>query len=363
MKASKARTAAVVVLALLLLLVARVATSRDATPEPDVRDGKLSPELSALVQEMLREPEPRSGQGGARAGMMLYSRAFAAYALVNEALADPGVNVGAQVDALIAQVLRPVIRDAFGKSPSVAYRGHLALMLVARERLGPLREEHAAVKKTLLHGLAAEILADPNHLIPSYGQRTWPADNEVLAAAFELETSPDPAVRDALAALQGSLAKLEERGLPASEVEPDSLKGKDVPRGCALSWTVAMRGLYSPERARSLYEPYRKAFFTRVGPVVGFREWPRGVDRPADADSGPIVLGFGTAASGLALGASRLAGHWSDHRELRFSSGLAGAGWLENARGKQWLERAMLAWAKTARTWCPAGQTRPSDPP
>jgi hypothetical protein len=84
-----------------------------------------------------------------------------------------------------------VVRAAFGKSPSVAYRGHLALMLVARERLGPPSDEHAAVKRALLRELAEDVLSDPNHLLPSYGQRTWPADNEVLAAAFALEPSPE----------------------------------------------------------------------------------------------------------------------------------------------------------------------------
>ena len=44
------------------------------------------------------------------------------------------------------------------------------------------------------------------------------------------------------------------------------------------------------------------------GGLVGFREWPRGVERPADMDSGPIVFGIGTAASALAIGAARAQG-------------------------------------------------------
>ena len=42
--------------------------------------------------------------------------------------------------------------------------------------------------------------------------------------------------------------------------------------------------------------------------VTGFREWPVGVDRAADVDSGPIVSGIGAAASALGIAAARAMG-------------------------------------------------------
>ena len=112
-----------------------------------------------------------------------------------------------------------------------------------------------------------------------------------------------------------------------------------------------MRGLYDPPRARALYQRYREGFWLGLGPVVGFREWPRGVDRSGDADSGPIVLGIGTAASGIGIGAARLAGAADDHRALLGSAALAGMGVLERKRGAHHLERAMALWARTAQPW------------
>jgi hypothetical protein len=111
-----------------------------------------------------------------------------------------------------------------------------------------------------------------------------------------------------------------------------------------------MRALCEPPAARRLYLRYRDRFLVEVGPVRGFREWPPGVDRPADSDSGPIVLGIGVAASGIGLGATRALGAVDDWKALERSAHLAGMGWLAD-RGPR-LTRAMTLWAEGARPWC-----------
>jgi hypothetical protein len=65
---------------------------------------------------------------------------------------------------------------------------------------------------------------------------------------------------------------------------------------------------FAPERARVMWERYRDVFTVDLGVVVGLREWPPGVERKADSDSGPIVRGIGVAASGFGIGAARAAG-------------------------------------------------------
>ena len=42
--------------------------------------------------------------------------------------------------------------------------------------------------------------------------------------------------------------------------------------------------------------------------VTGFREWPKGVERAEDADSGPVVSGIGAAASAFGISAARAMG-------------------------------------------------------
>jgi hypothetical protein len=63
-----------------------------------------------------------------------------------------------------------------------------------------------------------------------------------------------------------------------------------------------------PALAKSWWTAYRRHFLTRVAGVPGFREWPQGVERPADSDSGPIVDGVGAAASAFGIAAARAQG-------------------------------------------------------
>lgn len=290
--------------------------------------------------------------------MGLYARAFTAYAITNDVL-DGTVRAeaaGPAVDALVEGALHPRVAQHFGlplvevtpgqrMSTSVAHLGHVALMLTGKSLWAPLTTRQQALLDGVLATLAASVTSSRNHLLPTYGRRAWPADNEVAYAALALRGHP------AAALMRDALDRLEEAGLPPSELKPGTLRGKDVPRGCALSWTVGLRALHQPQQARVLYGKYREAFFTGVGPVVGFREWPRGVDRPADVDSGPIILGIGVAASGLGLGAARAVGETGDLERLSRSARIAGLGLIEDRRGSQWLMRAMAAWAGNARTW------------
>lgn len=316
--------------------------------------------LDRLVEEMAAKPPER-------AAMDLYARAFAGYALVSRGLAakDERAHAVEQLDRLITQVLDPrsgaVFHAGFVEaggrtlSASVAYRGHLALLLVGRALLSPLPPGRRALLDQLAAGIARDLEAAPTHLLPSYEKRIWPADNEVAAAALALyrdRLGGDTSVDGGRRALEESLAALEAKGLPPSEIRHDRLVGRDVPRGCALSWSVAMRALHDPAGARRLYDRYRERFFVDYGPVVGFREWPRGLSRAGDADSGPIVLGIGVAASGIGLGAARLAGATVDEARLAGSSVAAGLPVVETTRGRlTWTPRAMALWGRAARPW------------
>lgn len=347
------------------VLLGTAVTVTYAASRPAVPSGaEVVAEARAIARTWKREAAAAKDR---RRAMGLYGRAFTAYALVSLALEKqlPLEEARSAVDALVDQVLAPARNAPFGSarqtvaghslSPSVAVRGHLALMLEGRALLGALRADHVELRDALLRGLAGDVLATPGHLLPTYARRTWPADNEVLDAALALAVrrTGDESIARARRALLDTLEGLEAKGLPPSEVEPGSLRSRDVPRGCALSWTVAMRGLHAPERARRLYALYREGFLVEVGPMVGFREWPRGVDRPADADSGPIVLGIGTAASGLGLAAARLAGAREDSAALLRSARGALALGAGGKRAGDPVSRAILVWAQAARPWDP----------
>ena len=99
-----------------------------------------------------------------------------------------------------------------------------------------------------------------------------------------------------------------ELGLPFSRAHPETLTQIDIPRGCDLSLRIALLAESDPSLARQVYESYVGTFWSDGLIVDGFREWPDGVHRPANADSGPIIEGVGLAASGLGIAAARAVG-------------------------------------------------------
>lgn len=96
--------------------------------------------------------------------------------------------------------------------------------------------------------------------------------------------------------------------VPAEALAPGVGRGAKVPRGCANSFLVRDTSEFDAPLAATWWAAYRQHFLTPLGPSVGFREWPRGVERRADVDSGPIVFGIGAAASALGISAAKSQG-------------------------------------------------------
>lgn len=99
---------------------------------------------------------------------------------------------------------------------------------------------------------------------------------------------------------------------------------RDVPRGCALSWSLAVLPHLDPSFARSQWAAYKKHFFRCQGGLCLVREYPVGVDRAADVDSGPVVAGFGMSATAFALAAARAQGDLEVAESLRRVGELVG---------------------------------------
>ena len=97
-------------------------------------------------------------------------------------------------------------------------------------------------------------------------------------------------------------------GLPGSRMELAGDTFTDVPRGSDLALRIALLGQLDPARARSMYARFVAHFGRTVWGVPAFAEWPDGMVRDADRDSGEIVMGVGTAATGFGLAAARAVG-------------------------------------------------------
>lgn len=85
-------------------------------------------------------------------------------------------------------------------------------------------------------------------------------------------------------------------------------KPRDVPRGCALSWSLAVLPKWDAAFSKTQWQLYKEQMSACRFGLCFFREYPVGKTRGADADSGPMIRGYGMAATAFALAAARANG-------------------------------------------------------
>lgn len=211
--------------------------------------------------------------------------------------------------ACVADALR--VANKLPRSDDALFLTHLNLIYGAADALGPCADE--AAHRRLSEALARRSVADPTKHAASYVKLPvrWPADQSAtLASLGRYDAAHHTHLLDApLDGWREVMAKhLDAKtGLPVSEVTGKA-PGAKYPRGCAQSFITRYLSEVDPTLAADWWEKYRAHHLTRIGVIVGFREWPRGVDRSGDVDSGPIVLGIGAAASAFAIAAAKSQG-------------------------------------------------------
>jgi hypothetical protein len=80
-------------------------------------------------------------------------------------------------------------------------------------------------------------------------------------------------------------------------------------RGCDVSMQICLLASFDNIEAKRLYDCYVRSHWIDLGIGCGFSEWPKGHEDVAeDIDSGPLVLGIGTTASAVGVGATKAVG-------------------------------------------------------
>jgi hypothetical protein len=159
--------------------------------------------------------------------------------------------------------------------------------------------------------IASQSLKEPTKHLPSYTNSTlrFPADQtaslysiKLYDENFNTEISKKP--------IDYWTKKMQQEyfstkyNLPFSEVTK-GVSYSNIPRGCALSFSCYYMSYFAPKEANKIWETYKTSYFQDLNICGGFREWPKGIDRKADVDSGPIIMGIGLAATGLGILAAK----------------------------------------------------------
>jgi hypothetical protein len=179
-------------------------------------------------------------------------------------------------------------------------------LLGGGEYLGLLRDQ--------VKSLSAEIDASDFGLLDDYPGQCFPTD--VIAALAAIKRADAVLGTDHSAFLKRSLRGFEKNlidpitGLPPYMADKTCACPGEA-RGCSSQWGIRWAAQLWPDTAKQWYDDFDKYFWQWRFGMAGFREYNKGSDFPNwhfDVDSGPVVGGFGAAASAFGLGAARANG-------------------------------------------------------
>jgi hypothetical protein len=278
----------------------------------------------------------------------------------------------------VARTVLPKIDAMLGHAPFVRMkdrrlRGGICWFSgqnLIRARLVALAGEGAtAAEVKRLHDdsalLYSELDRSKTAVLEAHPGQSWPVDSLFGFESLQLHdrlfgTTYFRAVDKWIAAVEST--KDEATGLHVSFLHLDG-RVRDVPRGCALSWSLAVLPRLNPRIAAEQWAAYKQSFFRCTAGVCLVREYPPGIERPGDVDSGPVVNGFGMSATAFALAAARA------NSDLETASSLERLGEtfgrpVVSAAGKRYLEGAvpmfdvLSLWVRTVRMPAPHERLR-----
>jgi hypothetical protein len=194
--------------------------------------------------------------------------------------------------------------DDYLRKENLFYRMLLISALTSYQKLlGDTRYEE--LLRGQVESLARELDDSPYQCYPV---DVVPAIAAIRRADTVLGTDHSPFVARAIRGFQdGRLDR--NTGLPAYVVDSRTGQARDSARGVGLSFMLTWAPELWPQTARDWYAEYERQFWQEGTWFAGFREYPRDIEvgwlTMNDVDAGPVIGGYGVAASAFGIGATR----------------------------------------------------------
>lgn len=236
------------------------------------------------------------------------------------------------LDILVPEVERQVSPDPETTLSTIhdyrdqgVFLGHLNLVLSSY--LGRGGEKHGDLHHNVSRVLEATLRINRGIPLQSYPEVLWSFDTIPCLLSLQKsgrgnrtsETTPLEEAHFLWLEKEGQHSDFE---LPWTLWEQDCSEGLEGPRGCDLSWRITMMvEMGYPAEAAVLYRRFVQHFWLDRPIASGFAEWPGGLGKDEDFDSGPIIDGIGFAASAFGIAAARAVG--DEKREARLLTQLA----------------------------------------
>lgn len=206
--------------------------------------------------------------------------------------------------------------DGYLHQENLFYRMLLISGLTSYQKLSR-DDRHQLQLRDQVESLAKEIDDSPFGLLDDYPGQCYPIDVLPAIAAIRradkvLGTDHSAFARRAIRAFEG--ARLDtQTGLPAYVADSKTGQGIGSARGVGISFMLIWAPELWPETARLWFARYEKQFWQEGSLLAGFREFPENHPNSkgwlVDVDAGPVLAGYGTAASAFGIGATRANGH------------------------------------------------------
>ena len=224
--------------------------------------------------------------------------------LAAEVVADPATSTWVQAKWGLSYLERE----------NVFYRMLLIMGLGSYEAL-TRDQQYGGTLQAQTVSLTRELLAAPLHLADDYPGECYPSDVLWAVAAIKRASTlgygsredVDELARGVLAVLNGPA--LTRQGLPGFRVNASTGRPMQPARGAGNSGILIMAAELDHRNAAEWFNRYAAQYWEE-GWVSGFRESPPEENIDADADSGPVLFGVGTVATGLGIGAARSVGRF-----------------------------------------------------
>lgn len=199
--------------------------------------------------------------------------------------------------------------------------------------------------------IAAAFAGSSSPFLESYTGQAWPADALMALASLRLHEQHAGADHSVVIArwVQQARRRLDANGLLPHAWFPQCDAMRDPARGSSQALMNVVLPTIDPVFATEQFTRFRDLYFTERFGVPAVREHPIGNNAPGDVDSGPLILGFGPAATIVGAAACRMNG--DPHHAMEFEATVHGFGFRTGGERKCYLFGAMPI-ADLFMVWC-----------
>lgn len=334
----------------------------------EVSKTELDAELRSIERRLSEGEDVRMAFIIPEAG--LFANSFYGYSLINISLSDKvsqefREHSRQQLQKLIEKIsamkdVQPYVINANLKPPGgIILAGHTNLLRAGYVIIGGKNKQ---IIEDFHHGseeLSAAFLAGRVPFPECYPGYTWAQDS--IFALESLRLHDHLFKTDYSRARNRWFTWMKEHVDPESkmmvtQISPDG-EILDGPRGCAIAWALAFMPQLDPEFAHQQFAQFRSEdWFKIFGGMLGIREWYRGVEKPTQFHTGPVLFGLGAAASGIGIAACRSNGDYASWNRLLRALETLGFPYAKCGEKSYYFNQCLLAdvlalWGKTICRW------------